>query len=159
MTDASEFLESCQPKWQWHRLRFLALTSRILCDKTTSLQINNLMEAAAGYALRMPELETMILWNGARGTACAFTWCRQGASLSCRATWEVELERSAVEAWKTVAYKKTSRELTVSREVLAHEIGSHGDAIHHLGLESLVVDNVSLCQIRKESERLRVAQL
>ncbi|KAG8428008.1 hypothetical protein J3459_006139 [Metarhizium acridum] len=116
--------------------------------KTNPLQTSKLLEAAAQSALNMPRLETMTIWNGAKGEACAFTWCRQGALISWRGTWGLKLEPSVLDAWKTVAFEYAHHELTVNTELLAHKIDSHGDAIQHLGLHS-VVDDMSLRQLRK----------
>lgn len=149
LADAYHFFDACQPHWRWHQLHSLTLTSRIM-SKTNPLQINKLLTAAAQSALNMPKLETMTLWNGAKGEACAFTWCRQDALISWRGTWDLKLEPSALNAWKTVAHKYARHEFTVNRELLAHRIGSHGDAIQYLGLHS-VVDDMSLRQIRKEN--------
>jgi hypothetical protein len=131
ITDARDFFDACQPQWRWHQLRSLALTSQTMY-KANSLQISMLLEAAAQSALEMPKLETMALWNGAKGEACAFTWCRQGTLVSWRGTWDLQLEDLALEAWKAVACKYAPRrELTVRRVLLAHEINSHGDTVHY----------------------------
>lgn len=120
-------------------------------SETNSLQTSKLIEAAAQSALNMPKLETMTLWNGAKGEACAFTWCRQNALISWRGTWDLKLNPSALNAWKKVAHKYARHELTVNTELLPIKIGSHGDAIQYLGLHS-VVDDMSLRQIRREND-------
>lgn len=149
LLDACDFFDACEPHWRWHQLRSLTLTSRTM-TKTNSLSTSRLLEAAAYSALRMPKLETMTLWNGARGEACAFTWCRQGALLSWRGTWDIKLEHWALAAWRKVAFKYSRHELKVERELLTRAISSHGDAVHYLGLRSVVHD-ISLRQIRKEN--------
>lgn len=149
LADACHFFDACQPHWKWHQLRSLALTSRMM-RKTNPLQIRRILEAAAESALNMTELETMTLWNGARGEACAFVWCRQSASISWRTTWDSKLEPSVLDAWKWVAYKYSRHEFKVNMELLTQEIRSHGDAIQYLGLHS-VVDDISLRQIQREN--------
>ena len=148
LADAYDFFDACQPHWRWHQLRSLTLTSRMMWD-TNLIQIRNLLKAAAEAAINMPKLETMALWNGAKGEACAFTWCRESALISWRGTWDLKLEHSVLNAWKKVAYKYARHELTVHKELLDHKIGSHGDAIQYLGLHS-VIDDVSLRQILRE---------
>ncbi|RSL56391.1 hypothetical protein CEP54_008859 [Fusarium duplospermum] len=149
LVDACHFFNACQPHWQWPQLRSLALTSRMM-NKNNPFQIRRILEAAAESALNMPKLETMTLWNGAKGEACAFTWCRQDASVSWRGTWDFQLEPSVLDAWKAVADEYARHEFTVSERLLTQEIRSHGDAILYLGLQS-VVDDVSLRQIRREN--------
>lgn len=149
LVDACHFFDACQPHWQWPHLRSLALTSRMM-SKNNPLQIRRILEAAAEYALNMPKLETMTIWNGAKGEACAFTWCRQDASISWRGTWDCNLESSVLNAWKAVAYKYARHEFTVNEKLLTQEIRSHGDAILYLGVQS-VVDDLSLRQIRREN--------
>ncbi|KAI5464229.1 hypothetical protein BGZ63DRAFT_439371 [Mariannaea sp. PMI_226] len=147
LADACHFFNACQPHWRWHQLHSLTLTSRIMC-KTNPLQfqISKLLEAAAQTALNMPKLETLTLWNGAKGEACSFTWCRQDASLSWRGTWDFTLEPWVLKAWKTVAYQYARHEFTVNREVLTQNIGSHGDAIQYLGLHSVIGDK-NICAL------------
>ncbi|KAF5008200.1 hypothetical protein FDECE_5533 [Fusarium decemcellulare] len=149
LADAYHFFNACKPYWRWHQLRSLTFTSRMM-HKTNQPRISKLLEAAAQSAINMPKLETMTLWNGAKGEACSFTWCRQGASISWRGTWDLKLEPSVLTAWKVVAYEYARHEFTVNKELLTHKIGSHGDAIQYLGLQS-VVDDTSLRQIRKEN--------
>lgn len=119
-------------------------------NKTDPLAANRLLAAAAHTALRMPKLETMTLWNGARAQGCALVWCRESALLSWRGTWEIKLEHGVIAAWRKVAYEYSRYELRVEKELLAHTISSHGDAVHYLGLHS-VVDDISLRQIRREN--------
>ena len=149
LVDACHFFDACQPHWRWPHLRSLALTSRMMC-KDNPLPIRRILEAAAQSARHMPELETMTLWNGAKGEACAFTWCRQDASISWRGTWDFKLHPSVIKDWKKVAYKYARLEFTVNEELLTQEIRSHGEAIQYLGLHS-VVDDVSLQQICREN--------
>ncbi|EEU37283.1 uncharacterized protein NECHADRAFT_92265 [Fusarium vanettenii 77-13-4] len=131
LIDACHFFDACQPHWRWPHLRSLALTSRLM-DKNNPLSIRRILEAAAQSALGMPELETLTLWNGAKGEACAFTWCRQDASISWRGTWDFKLHPSVIKHWEKVAYKYARHEFAVNEELLTQEIRSHGDAIQYL---------------------------
>lgn len=96
--------------------------------------------------MNMPKLERMVLWNGSRGVACSFTYCQgDGASVVWKGTWDLKLEPEVLDAWGTV--------VGVEKQLLTDKIGSHGDAIKCLGLQS-VVDEISLLQISKENNRV-----
>ncbi|KAF4339333.1 f-box domain protein [Fusarium beomiforme] len=149
MVEARHFFEVCQPGWQWPQLQTLTLTSREMA-KTKGTRTNQLLMTAAHFSLSIPELKTLTLWNGARGEACSFTYSREDSSIAWRGTWDLDLNHSIIEAWRNVAYKHSRGELRVQTELLSEDIGSHGDAIHYLGLHH-VVDRVSLQQIRAEN--------
>ncbi|UPK89273.1 hypothetical protein LCI18_000208 [Fusarium solani-melongenae] len=145
LIDAHDFFNACQPHWRWNRLVSLSLTSRTI-SKTTPHETNKLLRVAAKVALNMPKLERMVLWNGSRGVACSFTYCQgDDASLVWKGTWDLKLEPEVLDARGAV--------VVVEKQVLTDEIGSHGDAIKYLGLQS-VVDEVSLLQITKENSRV-----
>ncbi|PNP84700.1 hypothetical protein FNYG_01794 [Fusarium nygamai] len=147
--DAMKFFEACEEEWTWHRLESLSLTSNLLFR---SMQcINNLLIAAAKLVLRMPNLNTMVLWNGGTGRACAFMYTRAKhyAHITWRGTWDLEISRQVLEAWEDVA-KLHSVELRITHERLQETIRSHGDAIFHLNLPCQVIEPASLWQIRME---------
>ncbi|KAF4970960.1 hypothetical protein FSARC_2063 [Fusarium sarcochroum] len=152
LIDAWHFFDTClpQPQWQWDQLRSLTLTSRKLTPKTNTEHVNRLLQTAAQAALRMPKLEDLTIWNGAKGEACAFMY-RRDASVTWRATWDLYLDTFTCNAWKKVADQYARFEFRVDKELLGQEIKSHGDAIHYLGLHS-VLDGVSLRQIRRENK-------
>ncbi|KAF5011766.1 hypothetical protein FDECE_2133 [Fusarium decemcellulare] len=150
MVDAQHFFYACQPQWRWIKLRSLTLTSRLMTPASSRSEIANLLRAAGQAALCMPKLQTMTLWNGAKGEACAFTFRMADASLTWRGAWELKMDHSVLEAWKNVAYTYARYELRVETQLLSCAIGPHGDAIHHLDLHS-VIDPVSLWQIRMEN--------
>ncbi|KAH6855003.1 hypothetical protein B0I37DRAFT_423010 [Chaetomium sp. MPI-CAGE-AT-0009] len=78
----------------------------------------------------MPQLETMALWFGKKGEACAVIYHREKgsrrATLTWRGTWELELGRDVVESWKKVA-SDPCRLVVESERLQADLINSHGD--------------------------------
>lgn len=141
LTDAHHFFQACKPHWKWDELQCLCLTSRLM-SKTTPDETNQLLKLAAKTVPRMTKLETLTLWNGARGEACSFTYCRRYGSIIWRGTWDPELRKSTIDAWKSMAKVET--------HLIEDAIHSHGDAIECLGLHS-VIDAVSLKQIIAEN--------
>ncbi|RGP59365.1 oxoglutarate iron-dependent oxygenase [Fusarium sporotrichioides] len=84
--DARDFFNACELRWRWDKLKSLTLTSRAMCkDKPVETKV--LLTTAARVALRMPSLETMILWNGSRGEACSFTYCRRRQDRYASIVW------------------------------------------------------------------------
>jgi hypothetical protein len=157
MVNAEDFFQACTPAWTWQRLQSLAITSRLLRNTAGSRRkIDTLLYKAGITALQMPRLHTLVLWNGTKGNACAFIYHagRHGANITWRGTWDMELSPRVVTAWQRVAFEIHSYELRVGKEQVQVQggIGSHGDAIHHLGLPCRVVEPASLWQIRREHE-------
>ncbi|KAK4142666.1 uncharacterized protein C8A04DRAFT_38061 [Dichotomopilus funicola] len=130
MVDAQHFFQARQPLWRWNRLRSLVLTSRTLTPTVDWRDVCDLLKDAGVAALYMPKLQTMVLWNGGKGEACAFIYRRdiEKPSIIWRSTWVMNL----------------------GEPLCRCIIGSHGDAISQLGLPHEVIDPVSLWQIRKE---------
>ncbi|KAB5540364.1 hypothetical protein GE09DRAFT_1062106 [Coniochaeta sp. 2T2.1] len=89
MVDAQYFFSSCKSGWMWERLRSLALTSPVLRDPEMDpkmiAKIDGLLYQAGLTAVRMPALQTMVLWNGGCDNACAFIY--QAAGRGPRITW------------------------------------------------------------------------
>ncbi|KAF5006195.1 hypothetical protein FDECE_7418 [Fusarium decemcellulare] len=150
MTDARDFLDACQSGWRWEHLRSLVLTSRLMTPSRRQVEVTHLLRDAGVIAMRMPELQTMAFWNGAKGEACAFTYRRGDGSITWRATWDMKLEPCVIEAWRRVIYQYSRQAFRVKSEIIGSRILSHGDAIHHLDLPAGVIDPVSLWQIREE---------
>lgn len=152
MVNAEAFFQACEASWTWKHLQSLALTSQLLGHTGWLEETNALLRDAGNTALRMPKLKTMVLWHGEKETACAFMYHvhRGDASITWRGTWDLELSRAVTEAWQRVALKFHSRELEIRKQQLKVDIGSHGDAIHHLDLPCQVVSPASLWQIRRE---------
>ncbi|KAG5784687.1 hypothetical protein H9Q73_001669 [Fusarium xylarioides] len=151
--DAMNFFEACEEGWTWDHLKCLSLTSSLLFRsiKGQKKHIGNLLIAAAKIVLRMPNLTTMVLWNGGTGRACAFMYTRTEhyAHITWRGTWDLEISRQVLEAWEDVA-KLHSVELRITHERLRETIRSHGDALFHLNLPCQVIEPTSLWQIRME---------
>ncbi|KAL8754825.1 MAG: hypothetical protein Q9199_004068 [Rusavskia elegans] len=155
IVDARWFLRAPQPTWVWNQLTSLVLTSRVLVPQESHAVVNDLLQAAATAAMKMPRIKSMELWNGGRGFACVFRYQSSGgirpAKILWRGNWILPLGHRTVSAWETVAGQHAQCDLRVSKELLdADSINSHGDAIHHLGLLEPVLRPVSLWQIRKE---------
>lgn len=161
MIDAQQFFASCQQlPCTWNLLQSLTLTSSTLARTAPHQNIYRLLRNASSIALKMPQLETMVLWNSEPGQACAVIYQRHTASamatLTWRGTWDLELSDDVVESWKKVAPSPCY--LRLEKEALRDvDIRSHGDAMHHLRLPDGVVDLASLCQIRYEGMMQRMA--
>ena len=161
MIDAQQFFTSCQQlPCTWNLLQSLTLTSSTLARTAPRQNIYTLLRNASSVALKMPQLQTMVLWNNVPGQACAVIYQRHTASaiatLTWRSTWNLELSDDVVESWKEVASGPCY--LQLEKEALHDvDIRSHGDAIHHLRLPNGVVDSESLCQIRYEGTIQRMA--
>ncbi|KAJ4987981.1 hypothetical protein SVAN01_06556 [Stagonosporopsis vannaccii] len=162
MIDAHQFFTSCQQlPCTWNLLQSLTLTSSTLARTVPHHHVYALLRSASSVALKMPQLQTMVLWNTEPRQACAVIYQQHTATtamatLTWRGTWNLDLSDDVVESWKKVApgpcYLRLEKEAL--RDV---DIRSHGDAIHHLRLPDGVVDSASLCQIRHEGMMQRMA--
>ncbi|KAL7947352.1 hypothetical protein V8C42DRAFT_363818 [Trichoderma barbatum] len=153
MVDAKDILRQCKSSWKWRQLETVALTSQLLRESSNShRKIERLLCKAAVLAKQMPELDTFVLWNGGMGNACAFIYrvVRDEASITWRGTWRLEMSRSVIEAWKSVASIRTCRGLEIRQERIESTITCVGEAIHHLKLPCQVADPASLWQMRRE---------
>ncbi|PLN80792.1 hypothetical protein BDW42DRAFT_194164 [Aspergillus taichungensis] len=156
IVDASHSLNACEPSWKWTRMTSLVLSSQLLTPDECPVKIDDTMLlTAARVALRMPNLESMEIWNGQEGFAMFFRYQLTGqdkpAVPTWRGTWGLTLRSAVVEAWEVVALSRCGRRLVFAAELLdAGVVGSLGDAILHLGFLNPVVRPVSLRQIRME---------
>ncbi|KAL7819776.1 hypothetical protein V8C26DRAFT_395173 [Trichoderma gracile] len=165
MVDAREFM-NIEPFWEWPNLTSLALTSRLLSAAADSGEIVAMFEKAAAAAMKMPQLETMEIWNGRKGLAALFQYQvfhdRRQARITWRGTWELTMEPSLIQAWEALVqqrYPGWDQEIDVVHERLDQDvIKSHGDAIRHLMLSSQVIRPVSLQQIQVEQKALEGAR-
>lgn len=154
MASAEDFFRACQPTWTWQRLESLALTSQLLQHTADHQKIDALLYKAGMAALQMPKLRTLVLWYGAKGTACAFIYSADrgnAAHVTWRGTWGMELSPHVVQVWERVALENQSCPLRVDKPQVCGTIRAHGDAIHHLALPCRVVEPASLWQIRREA--------
>ncbi|KAL2832168.1 hypothetical protein BDW59DRAFT_157626 [Aspergillus cavernicola] len=156
IVDASYFFHTREPSWKWPSLTSLALTSRLLAPDESPTEIDNMLQTAAAAAMKMPNLETMEIWNGREGLAMLFRYqlTRGGrpAVITWRGTWEFTLRPPVAQAWEAVALKHHGHGSVIVRELLdaGAVVKSHGDAIHHLKLLNPVIRPVSLQQIQME---------
>ncbi|KAF9771350.1 hypothetical protein IL306_011009 [Fusarium sp. DS 682] len=155
VSDAKLFFSTCKPGWTWARLQSLVLTSELFVPGANPKFVSTLLQRAAQLALRMPCLQTLVLWNGRRGYASAFTYNRDKltASITWCSTWDLDFDDETVRAWEEVARKHGECELwTEKRHLESKKILSHGHAIRLLELPPQVIDPVSRWQIEKEYE-------
>ncbi|KAK4073444.1 uncharacterized protein Triagg1_5270 [Trichoderma aggressivum f. europaeum] len=157
MADAKDVLRHCRPAWTWPQLKSVALTSQLLrdhpdADEDTRSRIEDLLCRAAALAKHMPELDTLVLWNGAKGHAGAFICRVRGCrvSITWRGTWRLEMSPRVVEAWNSVASTRSWHETEIHQERVLGAVNCVGDAIHHLRLPCQVVEPASLWQMRRE---------
>jgi hypothetical protein len=105
MIDASYFFEM-EPSWEWPNLTSLVITSELLAPNENPVKIGSMLQAAAAAALKMPQLETMEIWNGQKGLAALFKYHAfrnvQQAIITWRGTWELVMEPSTILAWEAV---------------------------------------------------------
>lgn len=164
IVDARHFFE-IEPSWEWPNLTSLVLTSKLLTPNGNSIEIGAMLQAAAAAAIKMPQLETMEIWNGRKGLAALFKYQAfrniREAIIIWRGTWKLTMEPSIVQAWEAVVHQYESydgydgwRFDLVQEQVDAATIKSHGDAIHYLRLSSQVIRPISLQQIRTEQKVL-----
>lgn len=161
MIDAQQFFTSCQQlPCTWNLLRSLTLTSSTLSRTVPHQHVYTLLRNASSVVLKMPQLNTMVLWNSEPRHACAVIYQKHTASamatLTWRGTWNLELSDDVIESsWENVASGPCY--LRLEKEALRDvDIRSHGDAIHHLRLPDRVVDSASLYQIRYEGTMQRM---
>lgn len=153
MVDAKDVLRHCKPAWTWPQLKSVALTSQLLRNNPdTHSSLEDLLCRAAALAKRMPELDTLVLWNGAKGNACAFIYRVKGCrvSITWRGTWRLEMSPKVVEAWNSVALTRSWHEIEMYQERVVGVVNCVGDAIHHLRLPCQVAEPASLWQMRRE---------
>ncbi|KAL6863991.1 hypothetical protein J3F83DRAFT_766995 [Trichoderma novae-zelandiae] len=156
--DAKVFFSKCYENYTWWRLRSLCLTSPVL-DSTRPVEAATLIHDAAKVALRMPWLQTLVLWNGEqRGEACAFIYRKSdaGPSITWRGTWDIDLHLTSeiVEAWKSVVSQTCWRDLCLCFERVEEEIRFLGDAIYYLRLPCQVIEPQSLWEMRREERTI-----
>ena len=66
--------------------------------------METMLQAAAAAARKIPQLETMEIWNGRKGLAALFKYQafhdKQRAIIIWRGTWVLTMEPSILRAWK-----------------------------------------------------------
>ncbi len=156
IVDASHFFE-IEPSWEWSNLTSIVLTSNLLTPDKDHIEIGVMLRAAAAAAIKMPQLETMEIWNGRKGLAALFKYQvfrdTQEATITWRGTWRFTMEPSIMQAWEAIISQCDGYRLNLVQERLDEAaIKSHGDAIHYLMLSSQVIRPISLQQIQMEQK-------
>lgn len=156
LIEAEQFFSSRKPSWEWNSLQSLVLTSELIAPESDLSEIEQMLKNAAAAAMRMPQLDTMEIWNGRKALASLFKYessrSQTNATITWRSTWELCIPGPVIQAWKAVAQQHRACKLTVRTELLdiRGKLESHGDAIHYLQLSTPVLRPVSLQQIRTE---------
>ncbi|KAF5537697.1 Oxoglutarate iron-dependent oxygenase [Fusarium phyllophilum] len=160
LIEAEYFFSDCQPDWTWKNLETIILTTGRFTHDLVTEAVSVLLQDAAQVALRMPRLETMVLWNAKRmHHATSFTYRRtkMSATIAWCSTVDLDFDLCTVRAWEEVARKHGQPYLwTEKRRIGRVEIISHGHAIRLLELPPQVIDPESRRQIEKEYEVARV---
>jgi len=120
------------------------------------MELDDMLRSAAAATTKMPNLETMEIWNGEKGLAMLFRYQRaelgRPATITLRGTWELTLRPNVIQAWDSVALRHYGQGHVIVKELL--DVGtcvkSHGDAIRYLKLSRPVIRPVSLRQIQME---------
>lgn len=151
--EANDFFRNTQSDWVWENLTSLTLTSELLAEDGCHLRATNMLANAAGAALQMPRLQRMEIWYGGFRTAALFRYAvsESGTSIRWHGTWELQLQRRLVDAWRAVAELHTTNELVVreSRFLDGSGIASREGAIQVLDLSENVVHPASFGGIGK----------
>ncbi|PTB68628.1 hypothetical protein BBK36DRAFT_1166529 [Trichoderma citrinoviride] len=156
--DAKVFFSYCFEAYNWPQLRSLCLTSPTL-NSGSPAEAAALMREAARIAMRMPVLDTLVLWNGEeQGQACAFVYRKsnEGPSITWRGTWDIGLYLTSevVDAWKAVVSQTGWQDLSVCFERVEERICYMGDAIYYLRLPCQVIEPQSLWEMRREERTI-----
>lgn len=157
IVDASHFFRF-RPKWERSNLISLILTSAWLAPQADPDSRGGLLISAAAVAMKMPRLETLIIWTARKGLAAMFKYHvdhhNRQATITWKGSWRCDMDTSVVKAWKDLTRKKENWRFRVVTEVIHQPIYSHADAIRYLGLADKVLRPVSLQQIEVEQKAL-----
>lgn len=167
----------------WWRLRNVALTSSMLIKQARHWEIEYLFVAAGRAAARMPQLETMEIWNGGKGHVAIF-----GYYLKTKTTITPHRERSQQEdrqftiswtsTWKWGPDPRTSTNRVARAWEQALGLASHTiearynkipaskvnlirsrtSTIKNLALRDIILHPVSLYQLRWEDREARMRE-
>lgn len=109
MVESVGFFNACERDWVWDSMKSLTLTSGTLTAESEAAgETSRLLRSAARVALSMPQLETMVLWNGGKGEAFKFYYgTESGPSIGWRGTWQFAPAPIVIKNWQTVAEKYT----------------------------------------------------
>ncbi|CAH0019730.1 unnamed protein product [Clonostachys rhizophaga] len=153
--DASYFFNACQSSWNWAKLTLLTVTSQLLRPDADQHQLEEMLREAAAVALRMPQLQTLEIWEGRKGLAALFKYQSRPARLTWKATWDFSIPDSVTRAWDEVGMMFYGLDCAVVKQLLdGAAIKSHADSIVQLQLSQTIVRPISLQQIRREQRYL-----
>ncbi|KAK0719233.1 hypothetical protein B0H67DRAFT_660660, partial [Lasiosphaeris hirsuta] len=151
----SSAVQEYQPDWP--RLETLAITSEAMRPAAMPDRTDKLLVAAAHAALRMPELQTMEIWNGGKDFACIFRYRRGGEdggpkrpTITLSVSWQYRLREDAIKAWNEVASHTNRYGLRGMNP--PGIIKTQASVMGRLQLRSLVVHPVSLTQLQWEAK-------
>ncbi|KAI8626437.1 hypothetical protein F5Y19DRAFT_478553 [Xylariaceae sp. FL1651] len=144
-------------KISWPNLVSLALTSALLRPHTPSSDIDDLLQAAANAAARMPNLEVLEIWNcdvDNTGFVFIFQYFRRAAAfgglplITSRSTWGYRLGSRVVDSWNVVANEHEGRDILLNKGIDLEKMQamSLGSVMQCLELGRLVLQPVSACQ-------------
>ncbi|CAG9991675.1 unnamed protein product [Clonostachys byssicola] len=155
LVDASFFFDAYESSGLWPHLRSIALTAQSLSPDASKKTINALLQKAATAVLRMPKLETLEIWNGEKGVAALLRYQPSRATLTWRATWELDILSSAIQAFEKVGPAHCVGRCDIVKELLdVGLVASHGDAINLLKHVCPILRPISLQQILTEERFL-----
>lgn len=125
---------------------------------TDPADIDKMLQAAAEVALRMPNLQTLVIWYGRKHLAsefrCQVSPADKKVSMRWRATFPLIWSSNVAQAWESFAIKREYRLfIEPSIALLPETIFSHGAAMSVLELGGHVIHRVSLEQIKCETSR------
>ncbi|KAK7210243.1 hypothetical protein V2G26_017421 [Clonostachys chloroleuca] len=156
LADASFFFDACDPSMMWPNLRSMALTSQLLRPDTSKKTINALLQKAATAVFGMPKLETLEIWNGRKGVAALLRYQPSRATLTWKATWELDISSSVIQAFEKIGPTHCVGKCDVVKELLdVGLIDPHGDAINVLKHVCTILRPISLQQILTEEKFLQ----
>ncbi|CAH0037895.1 unnamed protein product [Clonostachys solani] len=156
LVDASFFFDTCKSSVSWPNLRSIALTSQLLRPNTNKKTINALLQKVATAVSGMPKLETLEIWNGEKGVAALLRYQPTRATLTWRATWELDISRSVIQAFENIGPTHCVGRCDIVKELLdVGLVDSHGDAINVLKHVCPILRPISLQQILTEEKFLQ----
>lgn len=164
LIDARDFFEPFSPgasppppaKAGWDRLQSLALTSSALLSGSDAA-VNELLQAAAAAAARMPELQVMELWDRRGGEAAVFRYKavdRRGI-ISWKGTWDPVMHKETLKAWGDVVTRRGSamHKLEVETSGFSQEdMKERGFVFRHLELKDRILHHVSVQQVEAQDK-------
>ncbi|KAI7775692.1 hypothetical protein LA080_006475 [Diaporthe eres] len=158
LSDAKDCLQF--PERTLPNLESVALTSQHWLEPTQE-NTQKLLYLAARAALKMPSLQIMEIWTCRNGHAAIFRYEATGTahSSAARLTWRCSWDASkkpiawdgVTAAWRHVAATNALRELSFTEDPLprgSHRYEKYGAILHQLKLRNLILDPVSVMQVR-----------